>query len=319
MEDLEEWEVLPEDGFLEIHDDDGKKIYSRKYKSATTSQSIFKNYFICPSPTRSSKFVETTTEKKAARVPNQLVPVPIQLDEPAVQMPQDQGLKQVIQAKPIDTTSIIRPSAMPEMIKSPKIITGEADQDLISQVFFKKMKETELFVDMKMDSSSPKSNNNSTTPRGIKPQIDAGPFQFEEKAEALETTKISSPRKKADRMIDKENNNIMDAADIMTRKEVNWEENSGGPNILKWSLTGIGAICSFGIATVCILVFGGFKKNKQHQQQHNQKLQFHIYTKDKRLKQVVHHATKLNEAISAVRGVPITRAHITVGGYYDAL
>jgi hypothetical protein len=31
----------------------------------------------------------------------------------------------------------------------------------------------------------------------------------------------------------------------------------------------------------------------------------------------VQHATKLNEAISVVRGVPITRAHITVGGNYD--
>jgi hypothetical protein len=31
----------------------------------------------------------------------------------------------------------------------------------------------------------------------------------------------------------------------------------------------------------------------------------------------VQHATKLNEAIAAVRGAPITRAHITVGGNYD--
>lgn len=38
-----------------------------------------------------------------------------------------------------------------------------------------------------------------------------------------------------------------------------------------------------------------------------------------RIKQVVHHATRFNEAMSAVRGVPVTRAHITVGGYYDAL
>lgn len=39
-----------------------------------------------------------------------------------------------------------------------------------------------------------------------------------------------------------------------------------------------------------------------------------------RLKQVVQQqATKLNEAISAVRGVPLTRAHITFGGYYDGI
>jgi len=37
------------------------------------------------------------------------------------------------------------------------------------------------------------------------------------------------------------------------------------------------------------------------------------------MKQVVHHATKLNEAINAVRGAPLTRAHITIGGYYEGL
>ncbi|KAL2538013.1 Uncharacterized protein Fot_19404 [Forsythia ovata] len=52
-------------------------------------------------------------------------------------------------------------------------------------------------------------------------------------------------------------------------------------------------------ATVCIVVFGTRQKSKQQQ---NQKLQFQIYTNDKRIKLVVHHATKLNEAISAVRG-----------------
>ncbi|KAL2559103.1 Uncharacterized protein Fot_03842 [Forsythia ovata] len=59
--------------------------------------------------------------------------------------------------------------------------------------------------------------------------------------------------------------------------------------------------CSIGVAvaTVCIVVFGTRQKSKQQQ---NQKLQFQIYTKDKRIKQVVHHATKLNEAISTVRG-----------------
>ncbi|KAG8486496.1 hypothetical protein CXB51_019868 [Gossypium anomalum] len=37
------------------------------------------------------------------------------------------------------------------------------------------------------------------------------------------------------------------------------------------------------------------------------------------MKQVVHHTTKLNEAISVVRGVPITRAQITFSGYYDGI
>lgn len=38
-----------------------------------------------------------------------------------------------------------------------------------------------------------------------------------------------------------------------------------------------------------------------------------------RIKQVVHQATKMNEAISAARGVPLPRAHITYGGYYDGI
>lgn len=31
------------------------------------------------------------------------------------------------------------------------------------------------------------------------------------------------------------------------------------------------------------------------------------------------HATKLNEAMAAVSGVPLSRARITCGGYYDGL
>jgi hypothetical protein len=38
-----------------------------------------------------------------------------------------------------------------------------------------------------------------------------------------------------------------------------------------------------------------------------------------RIEQVVHHATKLNGAISVARGVPVARAHITYGGYYGGI
>ena len=122
--------------------------------------------------------------------------------------------------------------------------------------------------------------------------------------------KISSPRTPR---IKKDQENVV------KEEIVNWEENNGGINLWKWSLSGIGAICSFGVAaaTICIIIFGSHQRSKQRQQ--NQKLRFQIYTDDKRIKQVVQHATKLNEAISAVRGVPIQRAHITIGGYYDGL
>ncbi|XP_009609307.1 uncharacterized protein LOC107797772 [Nicotiana tabacum] len=161
----------------------------------------------------------------------------------------------------------------------------EADQ-VSSQVFFKKMKEN-----MKLD--SPKSNNKT-----LLSQVDADPFQFEEQAEVLE--------------VDKE----MVINKIGMEAENREDNNSAGINLLNKSLNGIGAICSFAAATICIIFMGNHQNNKQNQQ----KRRFQIFSNDKRIKQVVHHATKLNnEAIAAVRGVPVTRAHITVGGYYDAL
>lgn len=312
-EDLQGWEVVPDDGFLEIQDeDDGKKIFSRKFGIGPNN--VFKNYFICPSPKPSSQFVDSTTTE-LSRVPKQLVP--IHLEPPADDDDDQEFLKQLARAHPVQIS--ISPSPIPEKIGPPPIgVATEADQDPVSQVSFKKKKEPE-FVEMKMD--SPRSNNNS---RGIKSQsqIDAGMIQFDGgykgdslMSEALES-KISSPKFKAG-----EEQTISNDMDPEVKKEViTWEEeNSGGISIWKWSLTGIGAICSFGVAaaTVCIIILGGRQKNRQHQD--NQKLQFHIYADDKSLKQVVHHATKLNEAISAVRGVPLARAHITFGGYYDGL
>ncbi|KAK4346072.1 hypothetical protein RND71_036248 [Anisodus tanguticus] len=171
--------------------------------------------------------------------------------------------------------------------KDPNFIATmmEVEQDQVSsQDFFKKMKENE-FENMKMD--SPKSNNKTLL------------SQFEEKVEDFEVDKEMVIKKIG-----------MEEEDI--------EENSnGGLNLLNKSLNGIGAICSFGVAaaaTICIIFIGNHQKHKQ-----NQKLRFQIFSDDKRMKQVVQHATRLNEAISAVRGVPVTRAHITVGGYYDAL
>nr|GMD93336.1 transmembrane protein, putative [Ipomoea batatas] len=98
------------------------------------------------------------------------------------------------------------------------------------------------------------------------------------------------------------------------------EEGGGGFNLWQWSLSGIGAICSFGVAaatTICIVFIENQQKHKKHHQNHN--IRFQIYTHhDKRIKEVVEHASKLNEAISTARGVPFTRAHITFGGYCDA-
>lgn len=246
--DLEEWEILPDDGFLQIHDDDGKMIFSRKYSSDNSKNEFNMNYFICPSP-KSPQFVDTT---------HQLVP----LDQNFQETSNDQ--EKVIIPKEVITK-------VPLELKVPNF--GE-HHDQFAQVFFKKMKENE-FDNMKID--SPKSINKSLL------------SQFEEKTEDFEVEK--------DKKIE--------------------ENGNSGLNLLNKSLNGIGAICSFGVAaaaTICIIFIGNHQKHKQ-----NQKIRFQIFTDDKRIKRVVQHATRLNEAISAVRGVPVTRAHITVGGYYDAL
>ncbi|CAN4109064.1 unnamed protein product [Withania somnifera] len=282
--DLEDWEILPDDGFLQIHDDGGNMIFSRKYTSDSKNE-LKMNYFICPSPKPSSQFVDTT--QHSPRVLNQVVPFQVQLDTTSQQTTNDH--QEVIVTKDVITKVPLEINMLPskniiveEIIKTPN--SGE-DQDQFSQVFFKKMKENEFENMIKMD--SPKSNNKT-----ILSQVDAEPFQFEEKEEDLE--------------VDKE---------IVIKKIE--ENNNSGLNLLNKSLNGIGAICSFGVAaaaTICIIFMGNHQKQKQ-----NQKLRFQIFTDDKRIKQVVHHATRLNEAISAVRGVPVTRAHITVGGYYDGL
>ncbi|XP_020548940.1 uncharacterized protein LOC105159767 [Sesamum indicum] len=74
-------------------------------------------------------------------------------------------------------------------------------------------------------------------------------------------------------------------------------ELEGGFNIWKWSFNGLGAICSFGVAaaTFCLIIFSTHR-NKKHPHR-NQSLQFQIYNTNKqRMKQVIHQASKLNEA-----------------------
>ncbi|KAM7530207.1 hypothetical protein LguiB_033617 [Lonicera macranthoides] len=102
-------------------------------------------------------------------------------------------------------------------------------------------------------------------------------------------------------------------------KEDSWGENKGNLKVWKWTLNGIGAVCSFGVAavTVGIVIFG----NGQTRKQNHHKLRFQLYADDKRIKKVVEHANQLNEAISAARGfgVPFTKAQITFGGHYDSI
>ncbi|KAI7736988.1 hypothetical protein M8C21_005401 [Ambrosia artemisiifolia] len=179
-----------------------------------------------------------------------------------------------------------------EITKLPILIDGElksaheSDQDPIFQVFFKKENE---FVEMKMD--SPRSGSRRIT----LPYIETDMFQYEDKGDE-HMFNDSSPSKVVNDEVEK----------------VKVEGNEG-VNIWKRSLNGIGAFCSLGMAaiTICIILFGNGQRHKQ-----NQKFRIQLYSDDKRIKQVVHRA---NEAMSAVRGVPLTTAHITYGGYYEGL
>uniref|UniRef100_A0A7N0V2T8 DUF6821 domain-containing protein n=1 Tax=Kalanchoe fedtschenkoi TaxID=63787 RepID=A0A7N0V2T8_KALFE len=149
-----------------------------------------------------------------------------------------------------------------------------------SQVFFNNNNE---FVDMKLlDSSSPTM------------------IGFEDKK--TDGLTISSPRKTFD---------LFNPDTCNLKNDVSWVgegiigdddyaiDDHGGLNLWKLGISGIGAICSFGVAAaaISVLIFGN---------------------NHKRMKQVVQQATKFNEAMAAaVRGVPLSRARITYGGYYD--
>lgn len=136
--------------------------------------------------------------------------------------------------------------------------------------------------------------------------VDRDPFSqvfFKKMKEAeFVDIKVESPKFEA-----KANYQFEEKADPRENemKEVEYDLEEDGANVWKWSLSGIGAICSFGMAaaTFCVIVF---TKHPHH----NHKLQFRIYTDEKRM--------KVKGAIAAVSGVPINRARITVGGYYDA-
>ncbi|KAK4392380.1 hypothetical protein Sango_2015800 [Sesamum angolense] len=133
--DLEEWELLPDEGFLEINDDGGKKLLYSKASTTKATGSV-------------------VDEKEATKI------IPVESTDTMMMM-------MMMTTMPATTTS--------EKKMKPVLSSGGtlgADQDpAVSQVFFKKMKETE-FVDMKVESP-----RGGTSSRGIMPQIEgAGVF-----------------------------------------------------------------------------------------------------------------------------------------------
>ncbi|XP_010485746.1 PREDICTED: uncharacterized protein LOC104764020 isoform X2 [Camelina sativa] len=169
--------------------------------------------------------------------------------------------------------------------------TLSADSVSSPRVSFKITKETE-FADMKIDPPA-----RITSPL---PQID-------------DTASKPSGSEGGDDLGDKK--------ELILKEEDNDGERL---NLWKVGLNGVGAICSFGVAaaaaTVCVFFLG--HNNIKISKNKNQLLRFQIYSDDnkmQRMKEVVNHATKINEAIFGTKGVPVVRAQISFGGYYDGI
>ncbi|KAK4759022.1 hypothetical protein SAY87_020323 [Trapa incisa] len=260
--DLHEWELLPIEGFHSFSDDsEERSLLSSKRTAAMAADSLTfftldLDHFRCPPP----------TSRLSPPPPGRIVPVRILLDPPIRKGPAEEG-------DPISE-----------------------DQETVSQVSFKKMKENE-FVDMKKVLESPRSAGS----RPISPPLEH--FQFVEKLIPDACSQGSSPE--------------MDS-DINLQDLTGEEASRGGLSLWKLGLTGIGAICSFGLAaaTICAFIIIGSHQNSK---QSHRKIRLQIYSDNKRIKQVVHHATKLKEAISAGGGSPPSRAQITSGGYYQCI
>lgn len=258
--DFDDWELIPDDGFLGFRDDSEKKILYRKW-TGSDPKGVLNDYFRCPLTQNNSRKVRENPGTRPSQLVPVSIPIPIQLNPTSsrVKSPDDQPqpvkeTTKVVVVEPPNEKSIQNFGS-----GSSSSSSFESDQDSVSKVFFKKMKENESFVDMKMD--SPK----SPTTRGFIPQIDAAAFNFDDKVEGMEN--MSSPR-----MVNMKNSGDLGMED---------DGSDGGLNIWKLSLTGIGAICSFGIAaaTICILFFGSHHRNKQLHQNH--KIRFQIYNDDK--------------------------------------
>ncbi|XP_030463725.2 uncharacterized protein LOC115683359 [Syzygium oleosum] len=179
-----------------------------------------------------------------------------------------------------------------------------SEREITSRVFFKKVaRDGHEFVDMTMG--------------------EAGAAAAAEMESLRSPPRMGSERSAAAAAVKDKNDAECETGEVLwEEKRSESEGDSNGLNsILKRGFTGIGALCSFGVAaaaTFCVLILGSRQGNDRQSQQ-KQNLRFQLYSDDKRIKKVVHHATKPNKMIAAVRGVPHTRAHIIVGGYYDTL
>ncbi|KAK9072678.1 hypothetical protein SSX86_009113 [Deinandra increscens subsp. villosa] len=194
-----------------------------------------------------------------------------------------------VEDEPVFEMQLDHKEEVKEIIKRPILIAEpkdtsyepESNKDPIFKIFLEKEKQ---FFETKMGflRESSQEPDFSRTEMGL--------FQYEEMNGNDVVNWSSSPK-------------------MIKEEVVVWKESNQRLNFWKLGLNGIGVFCSLGMAaaTICIILCGNGKKQ-------NQKLKFQIHPENKRIKQVVQTA---NEAISAVRGVPLVNAKITYGGHYE--
>ncbi|ERN20396.1 uncharacterized protein LOC18448812 [Amborella trichopoda] len=278
--DLQDWEILSEeDGSFQSKDLSQQLSFSHGGR-------LDVNYFVCP--IHSPRLRQIREEK----------PPPLYLAEK-----ENRIVGSVVEKDP--PLDLAEPTPQTVPVTEVKLCTGppvfslenldREGSDLISQVFLKKMEEPKFVDTTSMDGH-----------RSIDPIAE----ENQRKADGLVERERKRIGREASDPIGEEKGDLG-----RERKTIGWD---GCVNIWRWRITGIGTLCSLGMAaaTISIIIFGR-QKHKQHHQNH--KLRFHIYAEDKGFKRMVEQATRLNDAISAVRGAPLNRAQITFGGCYDGI
>ncbi|CAM8892019.1 unnamed protein product [Rhodiola kirilowii] len=304
--DLDDWEYLPDAAYLLRHHDDDDH---RHHRGVVANRPLRSYVYAVNSVFDMDYF--STTESHLSPPAKLFIPgpqfVPFQFRSPTAEA------EEVVKRLMEDTVNAKQQQQ--DMVKD----QGQDGAVAATQVFFKSnfLKETNEFVDMKfLDSTSPRS-------RAL-----IADFRFDEaKTDGITSIITTSPRKNNEFDLFNDRKFVKFDDQVLAKNDVNWigegiigddyaMDDDGGFNLWKLGFGGIGAICSFGVAaaTICLLIFGNNHNPKQ-----NHKLMFQIYADDnKRMKQVVDQATKFNEVMSAaVRGVPLNRAQITYGGYYE--
>lgn len=93
--------------------------------------------------------------------------------------------------------------------------------------------------------------------------------------------KIESPKSSSSKEIVTSPRMVIEKDVFGKKEDSSWEEeNNSGFSLWKWSLSGVGAICTFGVvaASICVVYFGSQQRKKLQQ---DKKIMFQIYADDK--------------------------------------